>query len=409
MATEKTPATQEQTNEQETATSTQVAEAVELDTNDLASSDIDNELATFDATDENQKQAIASIANEIDISDRGSILFFGSKAQEEMSKISETMLEGVRNKDLGAAGASLTNMIRTIREFDVDDLDPNRKQGFFAKIFSKNPVTEFMDKYEDVRGQINKITDRLEEHKGLLLTDIVTLDKLYKANLDYFHQLELYIAAGEEKLKQLDETEIPALASKAESDSDNMLAAQDLRDLRSARDDLERRVHDLRLTRQVAMQSLPSIRLVQENDKTLVAKIDSTLINTVPLWKNQLAQAVTIFRMGSAAKTVKEASDLTNELLESNAETLRQGNAEVRTQLERGIFDVESVKKANATLIATIDDSLRIADEGKAARAKAEAEIKQMEQELRNALIANKAKADEQAKKLENQTSSEGE
>lgn len=406
MKTDATPVQQEPTSSPTTnAITTQ--EAVTITDTSPQASDITNELSTFDVRDENQKQAITSIANEINISDRGSILFFGSKAQEEMSSISETMLEGVRNKDLGAAGASLTNMIRTIREFDVDELDPNRKQGFFAKLFSKNPVSQFMEKYEDVRGQINVITDRLEEHKGLLLTDIVTLDKLYTANLDYFHQLELYIAAGEEKLKQLDETDIPALAEKAET-STNMLMAQELRDLRSARDDLERRVHDLRLTRQVAMQSLPSIRLVQENDKTLVAKIDSTLINTVPLWKNQLAQAVTIFRMGSAAKTVKEASDLTNELLESNAETLRQGNAEVRTQLERGIFDVASVKKANETLIATIDDSLRIADEGKAARAKAEDEIKQMEQDLRQALIATKAKAEKQAKQLEHDQAKQG-
>ena len=405
MSNEQTPEKQEQAIQQSVETAVQDAPSV-ADT-EISSSNVINELTTFDASDEDQKQAISSIASEIDIKDRSSILFFGSKAQEEMSTISETMLEGVRNKDLGAAGASLTNMIRTIKEFDVDELDPNRKQGFFSKLFSKNPVSQFMEKYEDVRGQINVITDRLEEHKGLLLTDIITLDKLYTANLYYFHQLELYIAAGEEKLKQLEEKEIPALAAEAES-SDDMLMAQNLRDMRSARDDLERRVHDLRLTRQVAMQSLPSIRLVQENDKTLVTKIDSTLINTVPLWKNQLAQAVTIFRMGSAAKTVKEASDLTNELLESNAETLRQGNAEVRTQLERGVFDVASVKKANETLIATIDDSLRIADEGKVARAKAEGEIKQMEQDLRQALIANKAKAAEQAKQIEQNQAQQG-
>jgi uncharacterized protein YaaN involved in tellurite resistance len=360
----------------------------------IASSKVDNQLIALDETDRQQKQAIQQIASEIDLDDRSSILFFGSKAQEEMSTISETMLEGVRNKDLGAAGDSLTHMIQTIREFDVDELNPNREQGFFAKMFSKNPVTEFMDKYTDVRTQISTITDRMEEHKQVLLTDIITLDKLYQANLEYFHQLELYIAAGDEKLRQLDEEEIPAFLKTIEAKPDDLLLAQNLRDMRSARDDLERRVHDLKLTRQVAMQSLPSIRLVQENDKTLVSKIDSTLINTVPLWKNQLAQAVTIFRMSSAAKTVKEATDLTNELLKSNADTLRQGNKEVRTQLERGVFDIETVKQANETLIATINDSLRIADEGKAARAKAESEIKQMEQDLHQALVANKAQAE---------------
>ena len=364
------------------------------------SSKVTNELIAVNQQDREQQQAIQQIASEIDLDDRSSILFFGSKAQEEMSSISETMLEGVRNKDLGAAGDSLTHMIHTIREFDVDELNPNRQQGFFAKLFSKNPVVEFMDKYTDVRSQINTITDRMEEHKQVLLIDIVTLDKLYQANLDYFHQLELYIAAGDEKLRQLDEEDIPAFLQKVEASSEDILMAQNLRDLHSARDDLERRVYDLKLTRQVAMQSLPSIRLVQENDKTLVSKIDSTLINTVPLWKNQLAQAVTIFRMGNAAKTVKEATDLTNELLRSNADTLRQGNQEVRTQLERGVFDIETVKHANETLIATINDSLRIADEGKSARAKAEVEIKQMEHELHQALIANKAQAEKRVKAL---------
>lgn len=354
---------------------------------------ISSEMVTYQTADQTKKQAINSIMQKIDLNDRGSILFFGSKAQEEMTSVSETMLEGVRNKDLGVAGDALTSMIQTIREFDVDDLNPNRKQGFFERLFKKNPFTEFMDQYSDVRKQINTITDRLEEHKTQLLTDVVTLDKLYQANLDYFQQLELYIAAGDERLRVLDAEEIPALVAQAAADTENVLMAQEVRDLRSARDDLERRVHDLKLTRQVAMQSLPSIRLVQENDKTLVNKINSTLINTVPLWKNQLAQAVTIFRMSNAAKTVKEATDLTNDLLEANAETLRQGNQEVRTQMERGIFDIESVKKANQSLIDTINDSLRIAEEGKVARAKAETELKSMEGELRQTLLAAKAKA----------------
>lgn len=354
---------------------------------------ISSEMVTYQTAGGTKKQAIDSIMQQIDLNDRGSILFFGSKAQEEMTSVSETMLEGVRNKDLGVAGDALTSMIQTIRDFDVDDLNPNRKQGFFERLFKKNPFTEFMDQYTDVRKQINTITDRLEEHKTQLLTDVVTLDKLYQANLDYFQQLELYIAAGEERLRVLDAQEIPMLAGKAAADVENVLMAQEVRDLRSARDDLERRVHDLKLTRQVAMQSLPSIRLVQENDKTLVNKINSTLINTVPLWKNQLAQAVTIFRMSNAAKTVKEATDLTNDLLEANAETLRQGNQEVRTQMERGIFDIESVKKANQSLIDTINDSLRIAEEGKAARATAETELKTMEGELRQVLLAAKAQA----------------
>nr|HPQ96121.1 toxic anion resistance protein [Thiolinea sp.] len=325
--------------------------------------DLRQEIIPYQQADTSEQQEIESVIGEIDLKDRSSIMFFGSKTQEQMTAISEKMLEGVKNKDLGAAGSALSNMVTAIKGFDVDELNPNRKQGFFERLFGKaKPVVQFLNRYEDVRKQIDRITDDMEGHKTQLLTDIVTLDKLYEANLDFFHKLEVYIAAGEEKLRRMDNQDIPALVSNAEAHPEDMLAAQNLRDLRSARDDLERRIHDLRLTRQVAMQSLPSIRLVQENDKTLVNKINSTLINTVPLWKNQLAQAVTIFRMSDAADTVKKATDLTNELLESNAENLRTANAQVRQQMERGVFDIESVRKANNSLIETINDSLRIAE-----------------------------------------------
>ncbi|MCB1619482.1 MAG: toxic anion resistance protein [Thiothrix sp.] len=357
--------------------------------------DLRQEIIPYQQADTSEQQEIESVIGEIDLKDRSSIMFFGSKTQEQMTAISEKMLEGVKNKDLGAAGSALSNMVTAIKGFDVDELNPNRKQGFFERLFGKaKPVVQFLNRYEDVRKQIDRITDDMEGHKTQLLTDIVTLDKLYEANLDFFHKLEVYIAAGEEKLRRMDNQDIPALVSNAEAHPEDMLAAQNLRDLRSARDDLERRIHDLRLTRQVAMQSLPSIRLVQENDKTLVNKINSTLINTVPLWKNQLAQAVTIFRMSDAADTVKKATDLTNELLESNAENLRTANAQVRQQMERGVFDIESVRKANNSLIETINDSLRIAEEGKVMRAKAEQEVKSMESELRQALIAAKARKD---------------
>jgi len=326
------------------------------------------------------------------MNDRTSVIFFGSKTQEKMGQVSESMLEGVKNKDLGNVGNSLNDMITAIRGFDVDSLA--EKPGFFDRIFGKaEPIARLIGKYEVVRGQIDAITDQLNNHKTTLLTDIVSLEKLYDANLDYFHQLELYISAGGEKLRRLDEEEIPELTEAAAADSENMLQAQRLRDLHSARDDLERRVHDLRLTRQVAMQSLPSIRLVQENDKGLISKINSTLVNTVPLWKNQLAQAVTIFRSGQAAGTLKRSSDLTNDLLEANAENLKQANAQVRAQMERGVFDIQSVKRANSLLIETINESLQIADEGKRSRAAALKELHAMENELRNVLIATKARA----------------
>ncbi len=393
-------------SETATATSTDIAILPGTETKEY--DNFSKEIIAYNEAQSEDKKTLKQLVNEIKVEDRSTILFFGSKAQEEMSTISESMLEGVRNKDLGSAGASLNDMVATIRGFDVDELDPNKKLGFFAKLFGKaKPISVFLSKYDDVRKQINSITDRMEEHKTQLLTDIISLDKLYDANLDYFHKLELYIAAGDEKLRQLDDTDIPALVDKAQKDTENLIMAQEVRDLRSARDDLERRLHDLRLTRQVAMQSLPSIRLVQENDKTLINKINSTLINTVPLWKNQLAQAVTIFRMGDAAETVKKATDLTNELLEDNADNLRTANAEVRKQMERGVFDIESVRKANTSLIETINDSLKIAEDGKAARSEAAVELEKMENELRKALIAAKSRAEHPVEAIAEETAAD--
>ncbi|MGJ0430053.1 toxic anion resistance protein [Methylobacter sp.] len=340
-----------------------------------------------------KQQQIQKLLSEIDISNTQSIIFFGSKAQEQLTTISDRMLDGVKNKEIGPAGNDLNEMVATIRGFEVDDLDPNKKQGFFDRLMGKaKPVVKFLQQYEEVRKQIDTITDKLERHKTNLLTDIISLDKLYQANLDYFHTLEDYIAAGEEKLRQLDEVIIPEQAKKAETTAE-VLAAQNLRDLRAARDDLERRVHDLRLTRQVSMQSLPSIRLVQENDKGLVNKINSTIVNTVPLWRQQLATAVTVYRSSQAAETVKAATDLTNELLAANAEALKQANAETRKQLERGVFDIETVKKANETLIATIEESLQIADQGKKMRSEAVVQLEQCETELRKTLASAHARA----------------
>jgi len=246
-----------------------------------------------------------------------------------------------------------------------------------------------------VQGQIDKITGNLLEHEHTLLKDIESLDVLYEKTLQFYDELGLYIAAGEEKIKLLDENDIPAAeaAVEAAAEEDKLIRSQEVRDIRSARDDLERRVHDLKLTRQVTMQSLPSIRLVQENDKSGVTKINSTLVNTVPLWETQLAQAVTIQRSREAAEAVRDANDLTNELLTANAKNLRETNKVVREEMERGVFDIEAIKTANADLIATIEESLRIADEGKAKRAAAEKDLQSMETELKNTLAAAKAKA----------------
>lgn len=339
------------------------------------------------------EQQVQQAMRELDVTDTNSIIFYGSKAQQQLTTISDTMLENVRTKDVGPAGNALNNMVQKLRELDLGDINPSEKPGFFGRMFGvKTEVQKYLDKYEDVRGQIDTISGELEQHKTKMLTDIVKLDKLYGANLDYFRTLEVYIAGGRAKLKEIDEQIIPAMAEKV-AGSEDVIEAQKLRDLRAARDDLERRVHDLLLTRQVTMQALPSIRLVQENDKSLVTKINSTIANTVPLWRQQLAQAVTIYRMGEAANSVKAASDLTNELLKNNAENLQQANAVVRRQVERGVFDIETVKEANARLVATINESLQIADEGKRKRAAAEQELKACEAELRKTLAAASARA----------------
>ncbi|MBY4891654.1 toxic anion resistance protein [Rhodobacteraceae bacterium N5(2021)] len=340
-------------------------------------------------------EQIRSRMAEINMTDTNSIVSFGSSAQAELQQISQAMLAGVKNKDAGPAGDSLREIVGTIRGFSVDELDPNRKQSWWERLFGKaKPIHEFMAKYEDVQEQIDKITDNLLEHEHILMKDIKSLDKLYEKTLDFYDELALYIAAGEEKLRELDDITIPAKEAEvnAAPEDDQVIKAQELRDMRAARDDLERRVHDLKLTRQVTMQSLPSIRLVQENDKSLVTKINSTLVNTVPLWETQLAQAVTIQRSTEAAKAVKEATDLTNELLTRNAENLRESNKLVRQEMERGVFDIEAVKHANAELVATIEESLQIADEGKRKRREAEAEMEKMERELRDTLSSASAR-----------------
>ena len=342
-------------------------------------------------------EEIRSRMDEIDMSDTNSIVSFGSGAQVELQEISQSMLDGVRNKDVGPAGDSLRDIVTTIRGFSVSELDVRRDRSWWEKLLGKAaPFAKFTARYEEVQGQIDNITDSLLKHEHTLLKDIKSLDLLYDKTLNFYDELALYIAAGEEKLKALDGNDIPAKEAEvqAAAENDQVMKAQELRDLRAARDDLERRVHDLKLTRQVTMQSLPSIRLVQENDKSLVTKINSTLVNTVPLWETQLAQAVTIQRSAEAAAAVREANDLTNELLTANAANLRDSNKAIRTEMERGVFDIEAVKQANADLIATIQESLQIADEGKAKRAAAEEDLKKMEAELRDTLAAAKARAD---------------
>jgi uncharacterized protein YaaN involved in tellurite resistance len=354
-----------------------------------------SEIVPLTAAPAPKAQAIRQKMTEIDLTNTQSIIAFGSGAQSELQVISQAMLADMRNKDVGPAGDSLRKMVSTLRGFSSEELDVRREKSWWEWLTGQAaPFAEFVAKFENVQTQIDKITGELLSHEHKLLKDIKSLDLLYGKTLAFYDELALYIAAGEARLADVTATEIPAreAAVAAASGADQVMRAQELRDLRSARDDLERRVHDLKLTRQVTMQSLPSIRLVQENDKSLVTRINSTLVNTVPLWETQLAQAVTIQRSREAAEAVREANDLTNALLKSNADTLRDSNRVVREEMERGVFDIEAVKHANATLIATIEDSLQIADQGKTRRAAAEAELVKLEADLRDSLVSARAR-----------------
>jgi uncharacterized protein YaaN involved in tellurite resistance len=346
----------------------------------------------YDTAPVERRAEIERAMAEIEIDDTNSILFFGTSAQDAVTATADEMLEGVRNKDTGAAGDALNEMVTTLRGMPLAELDPRKKPGLLARLFRRaRPIARMLQQYEQVRGQVDAISNRLDSHTGMLMKDIGMLDRLYEKTLEFFHRLEVYIAAGEERLRGLDQETIPALAKEVEASGD-VLRAQQLGDLRARRDDLERRVHDLKLTRQVTIQSLPSIRLVQQNDKALVGKISSTMANTIPLWRQQLAMSLTIARSAEAGETLQKAADLTNELLTSNAETLRSSTQTIRTQVERGVVDIAAVKQANDALIATIDDALRIADDGKRQRVEAEKQLVACEAELKGALLSARSR-----------------
>ncbi|HSK08867.1 MAG TPA: toxic anion resistance protein [Vicinamibacterales bacterium] len=347
------------------------------------------DVTRYEGASAEQRAEIEQALTELRMDDSNAVLFFGTSAQEAVTAVADEMLEGVRNKDTGAAGQALGEMVTALRGMPVAELDPRKKRGFFARLSggARRPVARMLQQYEQVRRQIDAISNRLDRHTSSLMRDIVMLDRLFEKTLEYFRRLEVYIAAGQEHLRRLDTEALPALRREAAATHD-MVKVQQVNDLRARRDDLERRVHDLKLTRQVVMQSLPSIRIVQQNDKALVGKIASTMANTLPLWRQQLALALTIARSAEAADTLQKATDLTNELITANAETLRSSTQEIRTQVERGIVDMAAVKQANDALIATIDDALRIADDGKRQRADAEKQLAACESELRQAVLA---------------------
>ncbi|MDO4643360.1 MAG: toxic anion resistance protein [Cardiobacteriaceae bacterium] len=330
---------------------------------------------------------VQQLAETLDIADTNSILNFGAAAQKQLTAVADTMLTDIKGEDAGKAGELLSNMVLLLRGFQGAELKTQEKPSFFSRLFGKvKPLQTFLQKFDTVSEQIDQISNALETHKQKLLVDIKSLDKLYDANLDYYRELEYHIAAAETVLQQTDQTVLPTLKEAAEDGQ--MESAQRLRDRQMQRDELDRRLHDLRLTKQVSMQALPSIRLVQENNKGLVSKINTTLVNTVPLWRQQLAQSIAIFRSGEAAIALKQSSDLTNELLTTNAENLKIANRESRAQLERGVFDISSVEQANKMLIETIEESIQIHENGRKQRQEAALKLQAAEDALKQSLKA---------------------
>ena len=346
-----------------------------------------NPSQTFLDNEQLDEQCVRSLASSLDIHSSQSVLNFGSKAQQELTSVADAMLKNVQIKDSGQAGELLTQMVLTLKGLQNAQEELKKKNGFWAKLFGKTqePILAFMQKFTTVSDQVDAISNRLESQKQNLLIDINRLDRLYEVTLKHYRELAHFIAAGEAAKRHADEVTLPVLKERAEKNN-TMENAQVLRDYQSQGDELERRLQDLLLTGQVAMQSLPSIRLIQENDKGLVNKINTTLVNTVPLWRQQLAQSLAIHRSSEAAQALKASSDLTNELLLKNAENLQMANRETREQIERGVFDIQAVEEANRRLIATIEESIELNANAQKAREDVKQRLQEAEAQLKSTL-----------------------
>ena len=329
---------------------------------------------------------VAEIARQVDVNDSQAVLSYGLPAQSRIANFADSLLNDVRNKDAGAGGEALADLLKKVREIDVDALGDGGKGripifGRFANSFDR-----FATRYQKVATGIDRIIDALERSRMALLKDMTVLDKMYQLNLDYIKQLDVYIAAGEQALDELYRVKIPAMEAEVAASND-IMAAQRLTDLQQAAARFERRIHDLKLTRMIAVQTAPQLRLIQSNDQNLVEKIQASVLTTIPLWKNQIVIAISLYRQQKAVELQKEVTDTTNDLLAKNAELLKTGSAKVQREVERGVVDVETLQKVNADLIATLEETIQIQSEGRARRAAAEGEIAQMQRELKQKLL----------------------
>ena len=326
---------------------------------------------------------VDDFSKQIDIRNSAAILQYGAGTQKKMADFSEEALDKVRTKDLGEVGDLLENVVTELKSFDAEE---ERKGiiGFFKRGTDK--LESMKNKYAKAETNISKIVEVLEKHQIQLMKDAATMDKMYALNLNYFKELSMYILAGKKKLEEIRTTELPQLVSKAQA-TNLPEDAQAAKDLDSLCDRFEKKIHDLELTRMICIQTAPQIRLVQGNDTQMAEKIQSTIVNTIPLWKSQMVIALGIAHSTEAAKAQREVTDMTNALLQKNAETLKLATVEAARESERGIVDIETLKKTNESLISTFDEVMNIQKEGREKRRAAEAEIYRLEGELKEKLL----------------------
>ena len=332
-------------------------------------------------TPEEQKM-VNDFATKIDIENTNQILQYGAGTQKKMADFSDTALENVKTQDLGEIGELISNVVGELKDFDVQE--EGKFFGFFRKQTSK--IENLKNKYDKAQVNVEKITDSLQQHQVRLMKDSAMLDKMYEQNLNYFKELTMYILAGKKKLEETRTGKLAEMKNKAAL-SGLPEDAQAARDLDEKCSRFEKKLHDLELTRTIAMQTAPQIRLIQNNDTVMVEKIQTTIVNTIPLWKSQMVLALGIAHSAEAAQAQRQVTDITNELLRKNAETLHMATVETAKESERGIVDLETLQKTNADLIQTLDDVMRIQMEGRQKRQAAEMEMHRMEEELKRKLL----------------------
>ena len=365
---------------------TNVKELEGLAEKSVSEAKIEKSLNYDNLTDE-EKKAIDKFNSEIDVFDQTQILQFGNAAQDKISKFSDSVLENVRTKDTGEVGDLLGNLVAEIKSFDKA-LDDNSKRTLFEKIFStaKKEFDKLVAKYNTIEKNISNIEGGLEKDKLQMLKDINIFDTMYEKNLEYFKEISLYIIAGEKKIEELNTVELPKLKEIAKESGDH-LDIQKVQDMEAIINRLEKKIYDLKTTRMISIQMAPQIRLLQNNDAELVEKIQSSITNTIPLWKNQMVLALGINNANRALKNQQAVSKLTNDMLKKNSETLKQGSIKIAEESEKAIVDIETIRKTNQDIIETIDKVIEIHENGRIKRQESEKELESLEQELKDKLL----------------------